>query len=253
MNDFKNSLKVERDKNGRILLNKQLEELFIDFMKGKISKKDLMELTGILDKNTVEIKIEELIIQKPQLKGIYEEYLSKKRKSFKDYEFLGEAIEMLKGDYSQSDMAKNIKVNRRTFSTKMKKLEEKNQDNILGSLLKEHSERNIKEARKKESLEEKNNRRIWVTKQLDIFIEENKLKIETLSGNSLNSIRLNNMEKTLEVVDSLIQKGKTIKQLDEEGIISESMYRKYRAEVENLKRIFNDDKGNKNNINSEER
>lgn len=246
MNDFKESLKVERDKSGKIIINNQLEKQLITFMEGKICKNKLMEVTGISDKNTVEIKIEELVAHKPELKGLYEFYISRKRKSFKDYDFLAETIEMLREDYSQTDMAKRIQVNRRTFSTKVKKIEEKNKYNILGSLLRDHSDRNIKEARKKETIEEKRTRIARINKELDEFLSENDLNIQKLECNELTKIRIENMEKTVEMVNNLLSEGRTLKQLDEEGIISESTYRKYKAEVENVKKIYSEENKNGN-------
>ena len=245
MNGFKENLKVERDKTGRIIINNQLEKELITFMEGKISKNELMEITGIRDKNTVEIKIEELVAQKPELKELYESYASNKRKSFKDYDFLAETIEMLRGDYSQTEMAKILQVNRRTFSTKVKKLEEKNKDNILGSLLRDHADRNIKEARKKDTLGDKKLRRIRVNKELDEFLSKSDLNIQKLGRNELSRIKIKNIEQTLELINSLLDKGKTIKQLDEEGIISEATYRKYNEEAENMKKIYSEE--NKSN------
>jgi len=144
MNDFKESLKVERESSGEIIITEQLTKLLIELMKGNISKKELMEKTDIGDKGTVELKIAELVARNPRLVPLYDEYISRKREDFEGYEFRAEAIEMLRSDYSQTEMAKKIGVSRRSFSTKIKKLQEKNSDNILGILLQEHAERKLR-------------------------------------------------------------------------------------------------------------
>ena len=63
MNEFKESLKVERKNSGEIIITEQLKSLLIELMKGNISKKELMEMTGIGDKVSVETKITEIVAE----------------------------------------------------------------------------------------------------------------------------------------------------------------------------------------------
>ena len=144
MNEFKESLVVSRKASGEIIITEQFKNLLIELMKGNISKKELMSLTGIGDKGTVELKIKELVAINPNLEPLYSEYEAGKRENFEGYDFRAEAIEMLRKDYSQSLMAKKIGVSIRSFSTKMKMLQENNSENILGILLKEHAQRKMK-------------------------------------------------------------------------------------------------------------
>ena len=104
MNEFKESLIVQRKNSGEIIINSQLKDLLIELMKGNISKNEVMSLTGIGDKTTIEIKIEEIVGQNPELKELYQEYISNKNTNFEGYNFRPEAIEMLRKDYSQNTM-----------------------------------------------------------------------------------------------------------------------------------------------------
>ena len=121
MNEFKESLGISRESSGKIIITDPLKDLLIELMKGNISKQEVMNLTGIADKQTVEIKIQEVVADNPEFSLLYEEYMSRKSKDFNGYNFRPEAIEMLRNDYSQSFMAEKIGVSRRTFSSKMKK------------------------------------------------------------------------------------------------------------------------------------
>ena len=118
---------------------------------------------------------------------------------------------------------------------------------ILGSLLRDHADRNIKEARKKDTLGDKKLRRIRVNKELDEFLSKSDLNIQRLGRNELSRIKIKNIEQTLEIINSLLDEGKTIKQLDEEGIISEATYRKYKEEAENMKKIYSEE-NNSNDV-----
>ena len=99
MNDFKESLRVERDKFGKITVTESLKNLLIELMKGNITKPELMARTGIGDKGTVELKIKEIVAENPELRPLYEEYLAGKRENFMGYQFRAEAIEMLRREF----------------------------------------------------------------------------------------------------------------------------------------------------------
>ena len=92
MNEFKESLKVERENSGEIIITEPLKNMLIELMKGNISKKELMEITGMGDKGTVELKIKEIVAQNPELALLYNEYVSRKSEDFLGYEFRTEAI-----------------------------------------------------------------------------------------------------------------------------------------------------------------
>ena len=53
-----------------------------------------MNLTGIGDKKTIEIKIQEIVSENPELTFLYEEYMSRKSTNFNGYNFRAEAIQM---------------------------------------------------------------------------------------------------------------------------------------------------------------
>lgn len=232
MNNFKENLKVSREASGEIVVRDKVKELFIELLKGNISKKELMGITGIGDKNTVEIKLQELVAQNPELTPLYEEYVSRKNANFEGYSFRAEAVIMLRSDYSQSEMAKKIGISRRSFSTKMKKLAENNQDNVLGQLLVEHADRKMK--RQKTLPEEM----IMINLKLDGYEEEFPIGLARYEKKSAIESRLDNIAKTLYTVEELLEQGYTLKQLDEQGVISESMYRKYREERANISKIL---------------
>ena len=232
MNEFKESLKVEREKSGEIIITDSLRNLLIELMRGNISKKEVMEKSGIGDKGTVELKIQTIVGQNPELQPLYNEYLSRKCKNFEGYEFRAEAIEMLRMDLSQTDMAKRLGINRRVFSTKMQQLQEKNSDNALGILLKAHSFR--KERRKRLTAEEA----VAMHMALDKYEEQYPIGTSRYDERSQLEIRRERLQSVLSLVEGLRQEGATLKELDERGIISESNYRKYKLELDALSKII---------------
>jgi len=240
MNEFKENLAVSRENSGKIIITDALKKLLIDLIKGNITKQEVMNLTGIADKKTVEIKIQEIVAENPELTLLYEEYMARKSMNFAGYNFRPEAIEMLRGDYSQSFMAEKIGINRRSYSTKIKKLAEENKDNILGKLLYEHANRQMKR-QKADSFE-----LVKINMLLDQYEEEFPVGlIQFEKGNALEK-RKEIISKVIETIDDLLGNGYTLKELNEKGIISESSYRKYREEAENLSKILEDEsKGEK--------
>ena len=240
MNEFKESLGVSRESSGKIIITNPLKDLLIELMKGNISKQDVMNLTGIADKQTVEIKIQEIVAENPELSLLYEEYMSRKNTNFNGYNFRAEAIEMLRGDYSQSFIAKKIGVSRRTFSTKMKELAERNQKNILGQLLKQHAERQMK----RQIIDDIE--LVKINNQLDEYEKEFPVGVARYEKRSAIQVRKENVLKVVEAIEGLFEEGYTIKELSEKGIVSESSYRKYREEAINLSKILEDEsKGEK--------
>jgi len=234
MNEFKESLSVSRENSGKIIMTDPLKNLLIELMKGNISKNQVMDLTGIGDKRTIEIKIEEVVAKSPELKLLYEEYMSRKSSDFNGYNFRPEAIEMLRKNYSQSVMAERINISRRTFSTKMKKLAQENKDNILGKLLLEHADRQMK--RKKVS----NTELLQINIELDQYEAEFPVGPTRDEKRSSIEIRRDNALMVLQTIEELLGNGYTLKQLDKEGIISESSYRRYKEEAINLSKILED-------------
>lgn len=233
MNEFKESYRVEREDSGKIIMTATLKEILIDLLKGNISKKDVMNKTGIGDKQTIEIKVQEMVASNPELKELFEEYIARKSKNFNGYNFRAEAIEMLQNDYSQSQMAEKTGINRRSFSTKIKKLEEENSENQLGELLREHAERKMK----RQELTSKEKIRIQC--MLDKYLEEHPVGITRYESRNPIEARLDTITKVIGTIEELLASGITLKQLSEERIISESNYRKYREEAENLSTILN--------------
>jgi len=236
MNEFKESLVVSRKTSGEIIMTEQLKNLLIELMKGNISKKELMNLTGIGDKGTVELKIKELVASNPNLEPLYSEYEAGKRKNFEGYDFRAEAIEMLRKDYSQSKMAKKIGVSIRSFSTRIKKLQEANSTNILGALLKEHAQRKMK--RYKLTAEDT----ICVNLELDKYEEEFPVSTARYEGRTSLDVRRENLQRVVNLIEGLMNDGMTLKELNDKKIISEANFRKYRAELESLTIIL-DGKG----------
>lgn len=240
MNEFKQSLGISRESSGKIIITDPLKDLLIELIKGNISKQDVMNLTGIADKKTVEIKIQEMVAENPELSFLYEEYMSRKNTNFNGYNFRSEAIEMLRCDYSQSFMAEKIGVSRRTFSTKMKHLAEINQDNILGKLLERHAERQMK----REQISDAELLRINL--QLDKYEEQFPVGITKYEKRNAIEIRKDNVSRVIQTVETLLAEGYTLKELSEKGLISESGYRRYREEAINLSKILEDEsKGEK--------
>jgi len=231
MDNFKESLKVKREKTGEIIFTEPLKKLLIELMKGNISKKELMEMTHIGDKGTVELKIQKMVAQSPELEPLYNEYISRKSENFQGYEFRAEAIEMLRQDYSQSDMAKKIGIARRSFSTKIRRLQEKNSDNILGMLLKEHAERKIKRMHITDDI------LLAINLKLDEYEEQYPVGLARYEKRNTTEIRRENLQRVVSLIERLRQEGTTLKELDARKIISEANYRKYRLELEALSKI----------------
>lgn len=247
MNDFKQRIKVDRTNSGEIIITEELKNVLIHLMKNDISKKEAMELTGIGDKGTVEIKMQELINMNPNLMNLYNEYIARKSKNFEGYTFRREAIDMLRNDISQSHMAEYIGVNRRTFSTKMKNLQEDNKNNELGKLLQEHANRKMK--RKTITLMEQ----AKINYILDEYEENYPVGNAKYENKDFIETRFKTIAEMLNTVNDLINEGNTIKELSENKIISESSYRKYKIEAENLKKILNEENSVKTNNENEAR
>ena len=245
MSDFKDRIKIDRNNSGEIILTEELKRLLIKLMKGETSKKDVMDYTGIGDKGTIEIKIQELVNLNPNLVELYREYIGRKSKNFEGYIFRSEAIEMLRSDLSQSYMAKCIGVNRRTFSTKIKNLQKENEDNELGKLLKEHADRKMRRQ------EITSNELVMINCILDEYEKKYPVRNIKYQDKGFIELRLQTILKIIETVDELIAEGNTLKELNEKNIISESNYRKYRLEAENLSKIVNNNELNQNNENGE--
>lgn len=241
MNNFKESLvvNIERKNSGEIIITEPLRKLLIEFMKKNGTdedkeKKDLMMQTGIGDKGTVERLLEKIVKEDESLLPLYNDYISRKPENFNGYSFRAEAVDMLRKDYSQSFMAEKIGVNRRTFSTKIKKIQEENSENILGKLLSEHAERKMK--RKDITLEEK----VKINCVLNEYEEQFPLGKAIYEKRDILRIRLENLKRVIDTVDEIIaEDGITIKEVCARGIISESNYRKYKEEFRNLEEILN--------------
>lgn len=235
MNDFKESIKIERDKSGKIAITEELKDILIQVMNGEMTKKQAMEITGIGDKGTIELKIQELVKLNPESIQLYQNYISKKNNNFNGYSFRAEAIDMLRKDYSQSEMATRLKgiISRRAFSTKIKNIEEReNPDSILRKLLIEHAERKMKRQEiNKEEL-------IKINLLLDEYVEEHSIGMPRYEKRNPLEVRLENYKRVLESIDLLMQDGMTLKQICDKGIITEGTYRKYRTEVESLTEIL---------------
>ena len=234
MSDFKESLIVERERSGAIIITESLKKLLIELMKGNISKKEFMEMTHIGDKGTVELKIKEIVAQNPELEPLYSEYIERKSENFLGYEFRAEAIEMLRKDYSQSYMAEKIGVSIRSFSTKMKQLQEKNSDNILGILLKEHAIRKLRKIPITDDI------LLDINLKLDQYEEQYPVGLARYEKRDTSQIRRENLQRVISLIDGLRQEGITLKELDERKIISEANYRRYKLELEALSKIMDD-------------
>ena len=236
MNEFKESLVVARKNSGEIIITEQLRNLLIELMKGNISKKEVMNLTGIGDKGTVEIKIKELVSNDKTLEPLFNEYQASKRKNFEGYDFRPEAIEMLRKDCSQSEMARKLGISVRSFSNRMKMLEENNSTNTLGLLLKEHAQRKIK----KHKLTKEDSVRVNLA--LDLYEEEFPVSTARYEDRSSLEIRKENLQRVVDSVNELMDNGMSLKEISEQKIISEANFRRYRAELESLSIIL-DGKG----------
>jgi len=239
MNEFKEGLKIERKKSGEILITEQLEKLLIELMKGNISKNDVRG-KGIAGKTTVDLKIAELVANKPNLEPLYNEYMSRKRENFEGYNFRPEAIEMLRTDCSQSLMAERIGISRRSFSTQIKKLQEKNKENILGELLKKHAERKMK----RQKLEDEE--LIDINLKLDEYEEQFPVSVSKYEKRNSLEIRRENLQRVIDLVEELMRDGMTLKQISQNRIISEFNYRRYKSELESLSKILDNKTDNEN-------
>ena len=247
MSDFKERIKVDRTNSGEIIITEELKRILVKLMKGEITKQEAMAETGIGDKGTIERKIQELVNLNPNLVELYKEYMGRKSKNFEGYTFRSEAIEMLRNDSSQSYMAECIGINRRTFSTKIKKLQEENMDNELGKLLKEHADRKMRRQ------EITPNELAMINYILDEYEKKYPVRKTKYEDKSLIELRLQTISKIIYAVELFLKDGTTIKELSERKIISESSYRKYRTEAENLRKILQENNSSKTNNENEPR
>ena len=234
MNDFKESLKVERDKFGKITVTESLKNLLIELMKGNITKPELMARTGIGDKGTVELKIKEIVAENPELRPLYEEYLAGKRENFMGYQFRAEAIEMLRKDCSQSYMAKKIGVSIRSFSFRMKKLQEQNSDNILGQLLKQHAERKLSK------LPITQQELLAINLKLDEYEEQYPVGLSRYEKRNPLEVKRENLQKVVSLIEGLRTEGIPLSQMSKRKIISEANYRRYKLELDALSKLLDD-------------
>jgi hypothetical protein len=141
---------------------------------------------------------------------------------------------MLRKELSQSEMAVRLGVPIRSFSTKMQRLQEANKGNTLGRLLEEHAHRKMK--RKVQTAEEY----FLMCIALDDYEEEHPLG-EYRYGNR-NSLDIR--REYLQRVVSLVEKGRGTKATSEElteKSVSDSYYRKCKAELATLNQIMERD------------
>ena len=185
-----------------------------------------------MDFDSVKIKIKELVVKNHELEPLYNEYISRKREDFSGYDFRQEAIEMLREDKSQSAMAEEIGVSRRTFSTKIKQLQARNKDNILGRLLEEHAERKIKR------VELTDEEKVIINLELDKYEEQFPVGTTRYERRDSQEIRREYLQRVINVIDKLRREGVTLKELSERRVISEANYRKYKGELEALSQIL---------------
>lgn len=233
MNDFKeryivteNSNNViERKKGGEIIITSALKAQIIDLLQGKIEKKDIK---GIGDEETIERIMLKIVAENLELDALLYKYKEKGRTNYEGYNFRPEAIEMLRQDCSQTDMAAKLNIPRKSFSVFMKRVREENADNELGQLLREHSERKIKKIDLDE--DEKNE----INKILDRYEIEHPVGEARFESKDPIKSRYDNLRKLLSTVERMLEEGYTLKELSAKKIISESYYWKYKEEAKYL-------------------
>ena len=134
-----NSTKINIDEN-------LLKEVFEEYLDGKILAKEACQRLGIKDKETLRNKFAEFVAnsQDKDLKKKYAEYVENHARDYTMINFKLVAIDMIRGGYSQIEMAKMIGgIRPRTISREFEKFK-KDEDLTLYILVKTYSDMKMK-------------------------------------------------------------------------------------------------------------
>lgn len=135
---------AENKKNSTTLYidEEQLKEVFEAYLEGNILGKEACEKLGIKDKETLRNKFAEFIQNSDDENLIqkYMEYAQKRNIDYSTINFRILAIDMMRGGYSQTDMAKMSEgIHPRTISREFEKLKN-DEDQTLYKLVKVYSD-----------------------------------------------------------------------------------------------------------------
>jgi len=140
-----NSTTIKIDKN-------LLKEVFEEYLEGKILAKEACEKLGIKDKETLRNKFAEFVANSAddEMKKKYEQYQEKNNPDYSMINFRLVAIDMIRGGYSQTDMAKMLGgIHPRTISREFEKFK-KDEDQLLYQLVKSYSDMQMKHHKRTE-------------------------------------------------------------------------------------------------------
>lgn len=120
------------------------------------------------------------------------------------------------------------------MNLEQKQLQEKNRDNILGILLKEHAERKLKRMPTADDI------LLAINLKLDKYEEQYPVGPTRYEKRNSLEIRKENLQKVVSLIDGLRQEGITLKELSVRKIISEANYRRCRLKLDALSKLLED-------------
>lgn len=123
-----------------------LEDVFLRTMNGELSLEQARIMLGNIDKETLRSKFQEQMrkmLKDEVLLEKYKESQKSKRGDYSGINFRVIAIEMIRGDYTQTEMAEFLEIPVRTVSREFEKLKD-DEDKELYDLIKFYSDRKMK-------------------------------------------------------------------------------------------------------------
>ena len=123
----------------------KLEEQFWKLMNQETTLEKAGRELGINDRETVKSKLIEFVqmSHNPEIMKLFEGYIARNNADYTNINFRLVAIDMMKGDFSQSEMADMMGLSSRTLSREFAKFEQ-DEDLTLYLLLKEYGEAKMK-------------------------------------------------------------------------------------------------------------
>ena len=227
-------LKENRDKSTTIFVdNEQMEEQFWKIMNKEITLEQAGKNIGILNKETMKNKLIEFVqmSNNPEIIKLFSNYILKHNADYTNINFRLIAIDMIRLDYSQSEMARTLSLSPRVLSREFAKFE-KDEDKAFYKFIKKYSDSKMR----RESFSEQ--QREEMIDFLDKYsIEHQDLLQEALTSRTEEKIKKERY--ILEQENILKREGYTQKEIAKKLNVSESYIKrarkneKYRQMVDN--------------------
>lgn len=225
---FRERMKLNR-KSSEIPLDEQIEEMVISILKGEITAKEASSKYHI-DTETIRRKINEFVQKDKRYLKLYFQYHSKSAIDYKNINFRGLIVHMIRNDMSQSEVAEEYQIPARTISREVEKLSESKdeKDEKLYNIAKICADKKMK----KQSLS-KYEVDLY-NKMLDELFPD--ISVININSKSQTELEIERLEAFLKQVEDYHTQGMTAEQIAEKMETSISTIRRNKLKLEEMKR-----------------